>query len=86
MLESHALYTSVQYWVVFPLVELPHSVATAARRAATVLRTLAAVDLKYSLNLVAEPELAALDAAVASCLQYVSALKVLVLLVPVQPL
>lgn len=76
----------MQYWVVFPLVELPHSVATAAKRAETVLRTVVLVDLKYSLNLVAEPDVAAVDAAVANCLQYERALKVLVLLVPVQPL
>lgn len=40
-----------------------HWEATAVNRAATVERTDAAVDLKYSLNLVAEPELAAVEAA-----------------------
>jgi len=64
--ESQPLYTSVQYRVVFPLVELPHSAATAARRADTVLRTLAEVDLKYSENFEAEPELAAVEAALAN--------------------
>lgn len=40
-----------------------HWDATADRRAATVERTELEVDLKYSLNLVAEPELAAEEAA-----------------------
>jgi hypothetical protein len=41
----------------------PHWVATAERRAATVERTLVEVVLKYSLNLVEDPDEAAVEAA-----------------------
>lgn len=50
----------------------PHSRATAEKRAATVERVAVAVVLKYSLNLDAEPEVAADAAARASAAQLVS--------------
>lgn len=65
---------------------LPHSVATAARRDETVWRTSVDVDLKYSWNLEAEPDNAAVDAAEANCWQYEIALKTLDFWVPVQSL
>lgn len=45
-----------------PEVKDAHSLATAERRLATVWRTEDEVDLKYSLNLVEEPEMAAVAA------------------------
>lgn len=50
-----------------------HWLATAVRRAATVERTEDAVDLKYSLNLVADPEVAAVAAVRARDAQFVRA-------------
>lgn len=47
-----------------------HPDATAERRAATVLRTEELVVLKYSLNLLADPDFAAVEAALASDAQF----------------
>jgi hypothetical protein len=57
--------------VVAPEVVDEHSSATAVRRSATVLRTDEVVDLKYSLNLSAEPDVAAVAAALASLAQLI---------------
>lgn len=54
----------------------PHSLATAVRRAATLERVELEVVLKYSLNLLEEPDFAAVDAALASFTQLESALVV----------
>ena len=54
--DEHPPNVSVQWVSVAPLVLEPQSRATARSRAATVLRVVEEVVLKYSWNLVAEPE------------------------------